>query len=59
MTLYITIRVVLDYEAQGHPENEVLPKVAHLLIDEETNFSEEEYLKIKQAIDAVAAEASG
>ena len=59
LTLYITLRVILDYKAQENPENEVLPKVVHLLIDEETNFSEEDYLKIKPVIDAVAAAASG
>lgn len=59
LTQYIAIRAVLDYEAQQHPENDVLPKAVHLLLDEETNLSKEEYSKIKQAIDAVAAAASG
>lgn len=56
---YIAIRAVLDYEAQEHPENEVLPKAVHILLDEEQNLSEEDYAKVKQAIDTVAAASSG
>lgn len=56
---YIAIRAVLDYEIEEHPENEVLPKAIHLLLDEKKNLSEEDYEKVRQAIDTVAAAASG
>ena len=56
---YIAIRAILDYEIEEHPENEVLAKTIHLLLDEEENLSEEDYEKVKQAIDTVAAAASG
>lgn len=56
---YIAIRSILDYEIKEHPENEVLPKVIHLLLDEAENLSEEDYEMVKQAIDTVAAAASG
>lgn len=51
---YIAIRAILDYEIEEHPENEVLAKTIHLLLDEEENLSEEDYEKVKQAIDTVA-----
>ena len=41
LTQYIAIRAVLDYEVQEHPENDVLPKAIHLLLDEENNLSQE------------------
>lgn len=56
---YIAIRAILDYEIEEHPENEVLAKTIHLLLDEEENLSEEDYEKVKQAIDTVAAAKSG
>ena len=52
LTQYIAIRAVLDYEVQEHPENDVLPKAIHLLL-------EEEYMQVKEAIATVAAAASG
>lgn len=59
LTQYIAIRAVLDYEVQEHPENDVLPKAIHLLLDEENNLSQEEYMQVKEAISTVAAAASG
>ena len=59
LTQYIAIRAVLDYEVQEHPENDVLPKAIHLLLDEVNNLSQEEYMKVKEAIATVAAAASG
>ena len=59
LTQYIAIRAVLDYEVQEHPENDVLPKAIHLLLDEENNLSQEEYMQVKEAIATVAAAASG
>lgn len=56
---YIAIRSIFDYEIEEHPENEVLAKTIHLLLDEEENLSEEDYEKVKQAIDTVAAAKSG
>ena len=55
LTQYIAIRAVLDYEVQEHPENDVLPKAIHLLLDEENNLSQEEYMQVKEAIATVAA----
>ena len=46
-------------EVQEHPENDVLPKAIHLLLDEENNLSQEEYMQVKEAIATVAAAASG
>ena len=59
LTQYIAIRAVLDYEVQEHPDNDVLPKAIHLLLDEENNLSQEEYMQVKEAISTVAAAASG
>ena len=59
LTQYIAIRAVLDYEVQEHPENDVLPKAIHLLLDEENNLAQEEYMQVKEAIATVAAAASG
>lgn len=56
---YIAIRAILDYEIEEHPENVVLPKAIHLLLDENKNFSEEDYKRVKLAIDTVAVAASG
>lgn len=56
---YIAIRAILDYEIEEHPVNEVLSLAIHLLLDEEENLSEEDYEKVKQAIDMVAAAKTG
>lgn len=55
---YIAIRVILDYETQRHPENDVLAKSIYLLLDEGHTFQEHEYAKLKEAIEAVAAAAA-
>ena len=56
LTQCIVIRAVPDYEAKEHPENDVLPKAVHLLLDEEGNLSEEDYTKVKEAIPLSIAE---
>ena len=59
LTQYIAIRSVLDYEMREHPENEVLIKSIALLLDEEENLSKEDYGKLKESIDTIAAAAAG
>lgn len=59
MTQYIAIRTILDYESQEHPENVVLPKAVSLLLDEGADLSEEEYPRLKERIDTIAAATSG
>lgn len=59
LTQYIAIRAALDYEAQEHPENDVLPKAVHLLLDEEQHLDQDDYAKVKEAINAVAAASTG
>ena len=59
LTQYIAIRSILDYEMQEHPENEVLSKSISLLLDAEENLSKEDYGKLKESIDTIAAATSG
>lgn len=59
LTQYIAIRSVLDYEMREHPENEVLIKSIVLLLDEEENLSNEDYGKLKESIDTIAAATAG
>ncbi len=59
LTQYIAIRSVLDYEMQEHPENEVLSKSIALLLDEEENLNKDEYSKIKESIETIAAATAG
>jgi len=59
LTQYIAIRSVLDYEMQEHPENEVLSKSIALLLDEEENMNKDEYSKIKESIETIAAATAG
>lgn len=58
-TQYIAIRSILDYEIEENPTNEVLGKTISILLDNGYRFSKEEYSKIKEAIDTVAASAFG
>lgn len=61
MTLshYIAIRAVLDYEMKEQTENEVLSKSVALLLDEEANLNREDYEKIKESINTIAAANAG
>ena len=60
LTQYIAIRSVLDYEMQVHnPENEVLTKSIALLLDNKENLNNEDYAKIKESIDTIAAATAG
>ncbi len=58
-TQYIAIRSILDYEAETNKENEVLPKVITILLDKNDEINDEEYTKVKAAVDTVAASAAG
>lgn len=57
-TQYIAIRSVLDVEIASNPNNEVLPKVLALLLDND-DVDEEEYIKLQEVIETVAATAAG
>lgn len=59
VTQYIAIRTVLDYEIQEHPENEILKKSVLLLLDGTERVPKEEYLKIKESIEIIAAAVAG
>lgn len=59
-TQYIAIRAVLDCEMADNPENELLPKVVKILLDqEESELSEQDYDRLKNSVDTVAAAAAG
>ncbi|MDR2525471.1 MAG: helix-turn-helix transcriptional regulator [Oscillospiraceae bacterium] len=58
-TQYIAIRSVLDYEIEHNKENEVLPKVIALLLDSGDEFDDENYSKVQDVADTVAASAIG
>ena len=59
-TQYIAIRAVLDCEIADNPENELLPQVIRILLDQdEADISAEEYEKLKSSVDTVAAAAAG
>lgn len=55
-TQYIAIRAVLEYEVKENPKNEVLAQVIPILLDYEDESKKE---KIKEAVDTIAATASG
>ena len=57
-TQYIAIRTVLDYEIEINKENEVLPKVVAILLDSD-DLDDENYSKVKEVADTVAATAAG
>jgi DNA-binding XRE family transcriptional regulator len=54
-TQYIAIRSVLDYEVETNPENDVLPKVMHILLDS----NDDEYEEYKDSVNLIAASAAG
>ncbi len=58
-TQYIAIRSILDYEVETNKENETLPKVIAILLDKVDEINDEEYEKVKTAVDTVAASAAG
>lgn len=57
-TQYIAIRTALDCEIEGNKENEVLPKVVAILLDD-NELDDENYSKVKDVADTVAASAVG
>jgi transcriptional regulator with XRE-family HTH domain len=58
-TQYIAIRSILDHEIETNKENEVLPQVITILLDKNDEINEEDYTKVKEAVDTVAASAAG
>jgi len=56
---YIAIRSVLDAEIANNKENELLPKVVAILLDSEDEFNEDDYSKIQDVVETVAATAAG
>ena len=58
-TQYIAIRAVLDCEVEENPENETLAKVIEILLDQADELDDENYNKLKNSIDTVAAAAAG
>lgn len=59
LTQYIAIRSILDYEIESNHDNTVLPQVINILVDKGAELEEENYSEIKEAVDTVAASASG
>ena len=57
-TQYIAIRTALDCEIESNKENEVLPKVVAILLDND-ELDDESYSKIKEVAETVAASAVG
>ncbi len=58
-TQYIAIRSILDYEVETNKENTVLPQVITILLDKGDELSEEDYSKVKEAIETVSVSAAG
>ncbi len=58
-SLYIAIRSVLDAEITNNKENELLPKVVAILLDSEGEINEDDYSKIQDVVETVAATAVG
>ena len=57
-TQYIAIRTAIDCEIESNKENEVLPKVVAILLDND-ELDDENYSKVKDVADTVAASAVG
>ena len=57
-TQYIAIRTALDCEIESNKENEILPKVVAILLDND-DLDDENYSKVKDVADTVAASAVG
>ncbi|MDL2219570.1 helix-turn-helix domain-containing protein [Ruminococcaceae bacterium OttesenSCG-928-O06] len=58
-TQYIAIRSVIDAEIESNRQNEVLPKVVALLLDSEDEIDEDDYSKVQEVVETVAATAAG
>jgi transcriptional regulator with XRE-family HTH domain len=58
-TQYIAIRKILEDEILENKDNEVLAKVVTLLLDYDDEISEEEYSKVQEITNTVAASAAG
>ena len=56
---YIAIRSVLDAEIADNKENELLPKIVAILLDSEDEIDEDEYSKVQDVVETVAATAAG
>lgn len=56
---YIAIRSIFDAEIANNKENELLPKVVAILLDSEDEISEDDYSKIQDVVETVAATAAG
>jgi len=56
---YIAIRSVLDAEIANNTENELLPKVVAILLDSEDELDEDDYSKVQDVVETVAATAAG
>ncbi len=58
-TQYIAIRAVLDYEIESNSDNDLLPKVLHILVDDVDSLNNDEYDKTKEIVKAVSLSAAG
>ncbi|MEL7658957.1 MAG: helix-turn-helix transcriptional regulator, partial [Bacillota bacterium] len=56
---YIAIRSIFDAEIANNKENELLPKVIAILLDSEDEINEDDYSKIQDVVETVAATAAG
>lgn len=59
LTQYIAIRAILDHEIETNKENTVLPQVVTILVDKGDELNEEDYRKLKDAINTVSISAAG
>ena len=57
-TQYIAIRTAIDCEIESNKENEVLPKVVAILLDN-YELDDENYSRVKEVAETVAASAVG
>ena len=56
---YIAIRSILDAEKTNNKENELLPKVVAILLDSEDEIDVDDYSKVQDVVETVAATAAG
>ena len=59
LTQYIAIRAIFDHEIETNKENTVLPQVIAILLDKGDELNEEDYAKVKEAINTVSISAAG
>lgn len=59
LTQYIAIRAILDHEIETNKENTVLPQVITILLDKGDELNEEDYARVKDAINTVSISAAG